>query len=334
VFQMLSSKDRRIPSKQMAKIVLKKILRPLLQRPKLMAFRRRRYPQFLGYAYLRYKSRHPKTFALKVTHRIAHDRRPILTVLSDKYAVREYVKEKVGERYLTKLFSVWQSGEKVDWENLPREFVAKCTHGARGSLIVREGAARKSMAVPAKEDDWSIELVNPDDFSKAIAESYFYKWMNQRYDHLLTVPPEWSYRNIPPKVIFEELLTTSSGTIPNDYKFFCFDGVCKFVEVDVDRFGANCRDFYTPQWDRMDAHLTLPNSTSLIDQPAELDEMIKIAETLSKGMDFVTVDLYDVDGRIVFGEISLYHGDGNETFVPQSMEDWVGSLWTLPSRKK
>jgi hypothetical protein len=305
-----------------------------LRNPRLNAISRQRWPQSFAYATLRLKSKDPQTLALKMWHRLGNDRRPVLTVLSDKYAVREYVRARIGENYLTKLYQVWQKGEKVDWQNFPPEFVAKSTHGVGGSIIVSRAANRTAMELPFKGDHWKIELVSPQDFVPGIAEKYFSKWVSQRYDKHLPVRPSWSYKNIPPRVIVEELLSTSGGGIPNDYKFYCFDGICHLIEVDIDRFGDYRRDFYSPQWEKLDAKLTIPNSDVLIPRPSKLAEMVEISEVLSRGLDFVTVDLYDVDGRVVFGEISFYNGGGHEVFAQESMEHWLGSLWNLPSHKR
>lgn len=334
MFQKLSFKDLQISKKSSLRSTLGRLKRRVFHHPKVMAYGRGRLPQSRAFASLRKKSRNPETFAEKMWHRLGNDRRPLLTTLSDKYAVREFVKERVGEEYLSKLFGVWEKGRKLNWDLLPKEFVAKTTHGVGGSLIVWYGATLREMDSPKKEDDWRIRLINPINFSASVAERYFSKWVSQRYDRHLPVQPSWSYRNIPAKVIFEEVLTTSRGQIPNDYKFFCFDGKCHLIEVDIDRFGVYFRDFYSPDWKLLDAQLTIPNSKDPIPRPSKLREMIEVAEKLSSGLDFVTVDLYDLEDRIVFGEISFYQGGGHEAFSSRTMEEWLGSLWKLPSRNE
>ena len=258
----------------------------------------------------------------------------MITSLSDKYAVREFVRERIGEEYLLKLFSVWEKGQIINWDLIPQEYVAKSTHGVGGSLIVWKGATNQEMETPKEDDDWRIHLINPGQFSIDVAEKFFAKWVSQSFDRWPSLYPEWGYRDIPPRILFEELLTTSRDEIPADLKFFCFDGVCKLIEVDNDRFRNFSRDFFLPNWETINVQITVPNSIAPIPKPNKLSEMIAIAETLSEGIDFVTVDLYDVDDRIVFGEMSFYPGGGHETFSLPEMERWLGSLWTLPSHPK
>jgi hypothetical protein len=306
----------------------------ILRNPKLHSFVVGRYPRTLAYVKLYFESRNPDSYISKIRHRLARDRRPMLTELSDKYAVRSFVREKLGEQYLSKLYGTWSPGEKLDLKILPEEFVAKSNHGVGASLIVWRGARSKPMELPAKGDDWDIHFVNPRDFSPKIAERFFAKWMSQRFDRSLLLYPTWAYRDIKPKVIFEELLLTPLGRIPNEYRFFCFEGICKLIEVDVDRFGTFSKDFYSPDWEPLQANLINPNSEVPTERPPALSEMIEISEILSAGMDFVTVDLFHLGDRIVFRELSFYHGGGDEKFSPESFDQWVGSLWTLPSRKK
>jgi hypothetical protein len=302
--------------------------------PRFRAFMWGRYPLSLGYFNLWRMTRRPDTFTSKIRHRLANDRRQIIPALSDKLAVRDYVKEKIGEKYLTKLLALWEENQEFDWEELPKEYVAKSTHGVGASLIVWEGARDEAMVAPWEDDDWRIHLVKPSNLSISLAEKYFYKWTSQRFEHFLAFYPEWGYRNIPPRIMFEELLLTAKGEIPRDFEFFCFDGVVKFIEVDNARFGIFSRDFYLPGWEPVAANLTVSNSHESIPRPRELSEMIQVAEKLSEGLDFVTVDLYNIDGRIVFGEISFYQGGGHEIFTPESIDLWLGSLWTLPRKSE
>lgn len=305
-----------------------------LRKPKVEAFARGRYPQSLAYFNLWRASRHPQTLVSKIRYRLANDRRPLLTSLSDKYEVREYVRERIGEKYLTKLLGVWETGQTFNWKILPQEFVAKSTHGVGGSLIVWQGAAPREMNQPLDGDDWRIHLVNPNNFSVVAAERFCSKWVGQRFEKLLSLHPEWAYRKVPPRIIFEEMLVNSKGEIPVDIKFFCFDGICKFIEVDNDRFQNFTRDFFLPNWESVNAQILVPNSGQPIPRPRKLEEMIEIAEKLSSGIDFVTVDMYDLDDRIVFGEMSFYPGGGHEAFSPPSIDQWLGSLWKMPHEKQ
>jgi len=332
LIQELAPKSLRKIRKAAPKPILRKLKQIWMRQPKYLAYKWGRYPQFFAYSNLRKLAKNPETLRTKIRHRMAYDRRQLITRFSDKLAVREYVKEKVGEKYLPKIFAVWERNQNIDWEKLPTEFVAKSTHGVGASIIVWEGAVKEEMATPLDDVDWRINLVNPKSFSRSIAEKFFKKWVNQKFERYLALYPEWGYRNIPPRVIFEELLVTAKGRIPCDYKLFCFDGKVNLIEVDSDRYVNFSRDFFLPNWEFVPTQVTVPNSKDPIPKLQNLREMIEIAETLSAGIDFVTVDLYDLDDRIVFGEMSFYPGGGHEEFSPEYYEKWLGSLWTLPRK--
>ena len=128
--------------------------------------------------------------------------------------------------------------------------------------------------------------------------------------------------------MIEELLLDSDGHIPPDYKFFVFHGQARLVQVDSDRFGNHCRNLLRPDWTPVDARLVYPPAESAPSRPDSLDEMIHIAEALGHDTDFVRVDLYDVNRRIVFGELTSYPGGAREAFIPESFDVELGRCWT------
>ena len=143
---------------------------------------------------------------------------------------------------------------------------------------------------------------------------------------------EWVYGRMPRRVIVEELLTGADGAIPDDYKFFVFHGRCAFVQVDGGRFGRRTQDFFRPDWQHLPLRGGPPRAEPRPVRPACLAEMIEVAERLGVGTDFVRVDLYDVDGRVVFGELTSFPAGGDSPFDPESFDEEFGRPWTVPRR--
>ncbi|MET0699085.1 MAG: ATP-grasp fold amidoligase family protein, partial [Mycobacterium sp.] len=143
---------------------------------------------------------------------------------------------------------------------------------------------------------------------------------------------EWVYGQMPRQVIIEEMLAGADGAVPDDYKFFVFGGRCAYVEVDAGRFGVRTQDFFRPDWQHVPLSGGLPWATPEPAQPAHLSEMIVLAERLGADTDFVRVDLYDVDGRVVFGELTSFPAGGDSPFDPESFNEEFGRRWTVPRR--
>jgi len=245
----------------------------------------------------------PRTFSEKVQWRKLHDRRALLTMFADKYGVREYVAGKVGEKYLTRLYWASSDPATMPFDDLPQRFVVKANHGTRWNILVKDKREVSRDALVAQ-----------------LAE-----WLRSRYPALHC---EWGYRNIAPMALAEEYLSTAAGDIPPDYKFFVFGGRVRMIQVDLDRFTAHSRCLYDPQWNLLPVVLGYPKGVG-IQRPENLDEMIWCAEQCSGGVDFVRVDLYNVDGRIVFGELTNYPGGGLERITPASFDAELGSWWKL-----
>ena len=209
-----------------------------------------RWPRSVGYLALSLTSRHPTTFTEKVRARMAFDRRAELTRLADKVEVRAYVAERIGDRHLPLLYAAISPhlGERIPWEQLPEHFVAKATHGSGAVVIV--GPNGNDQIGSADRLRWEKFAVTPQRLDRHALEALVLRWSELRYEHSPpTRYPEWIYRNIRPRVLFEELLTDGTGAAPRDFKFFMFDGQCELIQVDSDRFGDHRRDLYSPSWD-------------------------------------------------------------------------------------
>ena len=245
----------------------------------------------------------PKTFSEKVQWRKLHDRRDKLTLFADKYRVRSYVEAKIGAQYLAKAYWCSESAQALPLEQLPQSFVLKANHGTRWNILVKD-----------KRTVDRAELVHTLD-----------GWLHSHY------PPEqceWGYRNVQPLAFAEEFLSTRSGEIPVDFKFFVFNGTVRMIQVDLERFISHSRCLYDPDWQLFPAVMGYPRGKGY-PRPDNLAEMIRCAQQLADGIDFVRVDLYNVDGRIVFGELTNYPGGGLEEFTPRSFDATVGAWWQL-----
>ncbi len=152
------------------------------------------------------------------------------------------------------------------------------------------------------------------------------KWLHSNY---YKFGREWAYKNIRPRIVCEKYLTDQSGRVPKDFKFYCFNGVPRFVQLDIDRFDNHTRAFYSPKWERLPIELTYQDYKGDINKPECLEEMLSVASSLSAGIPFCRIDLYSLP-KIVFGEITLYPESGTGKFHPEEIDTCWGKLIERP----
>lgn len=211
--------------------------------------------------------------------------------LVDKYKVRNYVSEKIGEEYLIKLLGVYDDSESIKFEELPEKFVLKVNHGS-GYNIICSDKSKLNIRKTRKQLN---------------------KWLKEDYSQIKKEP---QYKFVERKIICEEFINDSSGQLL-DYKIFCFNGKAEFIEVDFDRFGEHKMNFYDLDWNLMDLRKgKYSTSTNDLHKPNNLSKMIEIANTLSSDLPFARIDLYLVDEKIYFGEITLTPAGGVTGFDP------------------
>lgn len=256
------------------------------------------------------------------------DHRPLVVTFADKAAVRDYVADRVGERYLPRAWGVFDSPEELAGARLPASFVMKPTHGSGAAIIVSPSAPAHAR-LPA-DGSWVYRHVRPEYAPRTELARIAADWLTQLYGQ--GPNREWVYGQIPRRILVEEMLGGEADRIPDDLKFFVFHGHCHFVQVDAGRFAGRTQDFFDRNW----THLPLSGGPPWADptprRPAALEEMIRVAERLGAGTDFVRVDLYDVDGRIVFGELTSFPAGGDSPFEPESFNLEFGRPWTVPRR--
>lgn len=231
------------------------------------------------------------------------------TNLVDKYLVRDYIKEKIGTKYLVSLLGVFDNPKEINFEKLPNQFVIKLNTGSGFNIIVTDK-----------------QKINSDKIIKQLN-----KWMKLNYYKIKKEP---QYKNIQKKIIIEEYISDKNGEL-NDYKFFCFNGKVEFIEVDSDRFCNHTMDFFDKDWNLLQLHKgKYKNSSTIPMKPENFNKMINIAEELASDLQFVRVDLYNVDGNIYFGELTFTPAGGLTKFNPiEKDKEFAKKIMTQDTKK-
>jgi hypothetical protein len=264
----------------------------------------------------------------KIRFKMAFDRSDKLTTFADKLSVRDYVAEKVGEKYLSNLIATIYSGQELLELDLPGEFALKSNHGSGAMVLVSEIAPIGSrLPNRFKKRDWEKYLIQPEAFNKVQASKLVDLWMGQNYFYRDGQFPEWAYKDIKPAVIIEELMYDNSGNLPADFKFFMINGTCEFIQMDSSRYEAHTRNLFTPTWELIPGINIFPNNPQPISRPQNLEEMIRVSEALAAAVDFVRVDLYETSHGIKFGELTNYPGGGVEEYQPDELGKTLGARW-------
>lgn len=275
------------------------------------------YPEQLKEWYLNENNRelnleNPTRFTEKIQWLKLFDSTEIKTKLADKYLARDWVAEKIGEEHLIPLLGAWDSFDEIDFDKLPDSFVLKCNHGASMNIIVKDKNKMDLQMVKEKLDRWMAT-----DFGFTM-ESF-----------------ELHYRDIPRKIIAEKYMKDGNLEDLQDYKFYCFHGKPVYCQVIGSRTTNETIDFFDMDWNHMPfTGLITKNSnetfsTKEIPRPKTLDEMIRAAESMSKDFSFVRVDLYEINGKMYFGEMTFTPGSGSGSFRPDSADFELGEMLRL-----
>jgi hypothetical protein len=284
-------------------------------------------PASFALLFLKIRIKSPNTFNKKILYKIANDRSPRLMLLADKIAVREYVAERIGVEFLTKIYGVYHLVSEISLSAAPRNFVLKPNHASGAALIVADFVPKSRKAIHLSRRYLNKYYINPDSLDEKKILNLADFWLHTNYfGYHRTAFPEWAYKDIVPCVYIEELLTTNLKP-PEDYRFFMFNGDCQVIMVDTPGFAGVQRDIYTPEWDLVEVEFGHPNSNLKRQKPRELLLMLEIARKLSLGVDHVRVDLYNINGRIIFGELTNYHAGGTQKFSPRAFDSKLGESW-------
>lgn len=252
----------------------------------------------------------PQSYNEKLQWLKLNDHNPLYTKLVDKYAVKNYVKEKIGKEYIIPTIGVWKSPDEIDFSQLPNKFVIKCNHNSGQGLTICTNKA-----------DLDIEKLK-EKLRKALNNDYY---LQSR---------EWPYKNVERKIIAEQYLedTTAEEGDLKDYKLMCFNGKVKCSFVCSERKTNLKVTFFDKEWNRLPFERHYPQSTKKIEKPINYERMIQLAEILATGIPFVRVDFYEVKGQIYFGEMTFFPGAGFEEFTPDEWDYTLGSWIDINKR--
>lgn len=251
----------------------------------------------------------PQTFNEKLQWLKIHDRKSLYTTLVDKYEVKKYVADKIGEAYVIPTIGVWEHFDDIDFSKLPNQFVLKCTHDSGGLVIVKDKRQLDLDAVRKK-------------IESSLKQNFY--WQSR----------EWPYKNVKPRIIAEQYMEDKETGELRDYKFFCFNGTPQYLFIASDRSKGKSEvkfDYFDIDFNRMPMRQAVhPNSTYEITRPKRFDEMIELASNLSKDLIQVRIDLYEINGKVYFGEYTFFHHGGFVPFIPSECDLEWGEKIFLP----
>ena len=262
--------------------------------------------QYLFYTNRRLDLKHPIRFNEKLQWMKLYDHNPRYTELVDKYKVKKVVAEAIGSEYVIPLLAVWDRAEDIDITDLPDRFVLKTNHDSKGVRI----------------------CTNKEVFDLSEAKHF----LGERLKHSgYAYGREWPYKNIERKVIAEVYLEDATGGLV-DYKVMCFNGKARLIQVHQGRFTDDyTMDIYDTAWNKQPFNQKREKPSSIVlDKPSVLDDMICLSEKLAEGIPQVRIDWYYVNQRLYFGEITFFDGSGYYDFVPDEMNEIIGSWIRLP----
>lgn len=252
--------------------------------------------------------KNPQTFNEKLQWLKLYDRKPEYTTMVDKYAVKKYVADIIGEEYIIPTLGVWDHFDEIDFDKLPNQFVLKCTHDSGGLVICKDKDKLDLKAARQK-------------IEKSLKQNYY--WSGR----------EWPYKNVKRRIIAEKYMSDERKEELSDYKVLCFNGEPKIIEVHKGRFnGQHTQDCYDEFWNKTDIEqYDLPKSDEIMPKPVFLEEMLHLSKLLSKNLIHVRVDWYFTNNRLYFGELTFYDGSGYNQFCGNA-DELLGSWIKLPNK--
>ena len=292
----------------MKKILIKIILK--LARKNLIKMSDKTYLTLLSQITLDKKCdiENPETFNEKLQWLKLYDRKPKYTEMADKYEVKKYVSNIIGEEYIIPTLGIYEKFEDIDFSKLPNQFVIKTTHDSGGVVICKDKA------------NFDIEY----------AKNKIEKSLKRKYYNLYK---EWAYKNIKPRILIEKYI----GDGLTDYRIYCFNEVPKYVymyiceceEKNVDKpEPVNC-NIYDTKWELQNFRQKSLPTKKIYKKPEQLEKLLRLASKLSRDTNFLRVDFYIVDNRILFSELTFYPGGGISKFYPEEADYMLGKMLDL-----
>jgi len=253
--------------------------------------------------------KNPKTFNEKLQWLKLYDRKKIYTKMVDKYDAKEYISNIIGEGYVIPTIGIYDSFDEIDFTQLPKQFVIKCTHDSGGYVICKD---KSKLNI-----EEAMEKIN-----SSLKNNYYWLWR------------EWPYKNIKPRIIIEEYMEDKKSDELIDYKIMCFNGKAKMLFTCTERFSKSGVKvtFFDLDFNKLPFTRHYPSSKVKIEKPVNFEKMIEFAEKLSKNTTFLRVDFYEINKKLYIGELTFYPGAGIEEFEPKEWDYKLGEMIKL-SRK-
>lgn len=254
--------------------------------------------------------KNPKSYNEKLNWLKLYDRKPEYNSLVDKYEVKKYVADIIGDEYIIPTYGVWGKFDEIDFNILPDQFVLKCTHDSGSVIICRDKsnfdfiAAKKKLSMALKKNSY----------------------LSGR---------EWVYKDVKPRIIAEKYMDNKISRSIDDYKFFCFDGEPKCLFIGTDRHLGDEHvkfDFYDSEFNHLEIIQLHEQSGKKIPKPLSFDKMLRLSRVLSAGIPHVRVDFYEINNKPYFGEFTFYHHGGTIPFKTEKWDDIIGSWIKLPEK--
>jgi hypothetical protein len=221
---------------------------------------------------------------------------PLIVKCTDKNQVRQYIADKGYENILINNYGVYDSADDIEWEKFPEKYVLKCNHGSGYNIIVKDGN------------------INKDEVKKKLAG-----WLKEDY---AVISGEKHYHKIPRKIIAEEFIENKAGELPNDYKFFASRGNIFAILIVSGRGKKKQRIYVDDKFEDLGYVQSQGDYKEM--KPESFDRMLEIARELSKDFPFVRVDLYDMDGKVVFGELTFTPHGCNHDYLSDEVQTCMG----------
>ena len=256
--------------------------------------------------------KNPKEYNEKLQWLKLNDRKPEYSTMVDKYEVRGYIADLLGDKYLIPCLGIYDSVDDIDIDALPDRFVLKCTHDSGSVEICKD------------KSSFDIEGARHR-LSQAMKRNYYATYR------------EWPYKSVKPRIIAEGYLEGDGGDL-KDYKVMCFNGEAKIIEVHENRFvegKVHTQTFYDREWNIVP--LTQVETVTVDragERPRQLDEILRLSELIAKDMYHARIDWYIERDKIYFGEITFFDGSGFESFSTPEMERMLGDMINLPEKWK
>ena len=293
----------------------KRIQRYLQNQRQVKNWKPQHYPEVLAQDYQRRTGKpldfnNLQTFTEKLQWLKIFDATPIKSRLADKYLVRNWVAEKIGQEYLIPLLGVWDDFDDIDFDTLPDQFVLKCNHGWNMNVIVRD---KKT-------------------FDKRVARERLNGWLAVDFGAQRAL--ELHYSRIDRKIIAEKFMANGDDPDLTDYKFWCFDDKPIVVQCETDRSSDLRFDYFDMNWNHTNIERSdhrLSDHPERIRRPKNFEVMKELAAKLAEGFAFVRVDFYEIDGKVYFGEMTFTPGAGNFSYKSEGTDEYLGGLLNLPA---